>query len=91
MCGTPVVAFNRSASQESLHPRGSILLNDVSVRSLAATILSVCRGDILFSLQDLQISMLSMYKTVNPYTHAHKMLIALMKLREKQQNITYKV
>lgn len=85
--GTPVIAFNRSASQESVHPSGSLMLNEVSIPSLVEAILSVCRGDHTFSQESLEYSRKMIYRSVNPYTHAATMFKSLVSLRTKQQQM----
>jgi hypothetical protein len=90
VCGTPVVAFNRSASQESLHPMASRLL-DVSADSIAevADVITQALADPARSLnwtsEGMSVASRDSYALFAPHVQAKAMLRALRKIRINSQ------
>jgi glycosyltransferase involved in cell wall biosynthesis len=78
-CGTPLLAFNRSASQESVHPMGSRLLQEVSVRALGEAILAglIAPQGWGWSAETLARSAADVKKRFSPSAHVLRMLKAL--------------
>ena len=78
-CGTPVLAFNRSASQESLHPLASHVIRDVSVEALANAVWHAYSNPRTFnwSSENFARASADVVRQFSPRTHAIRMLNVL--------------
>ena len=86
VCGTPVLAFNRSASQESLHPSASRLLEVTgdSVQLLAAGLLLALEepSRLHWSREGMMAAARDSHALFAPHMQARAMLRALRKIRQ---------
>jgi glycosyltransferase involved in cell wall biosynthesis len=76
MTKTPVIAFNRSANQESLHPLSRILIENISVDELVNAIIGVVVSPEKYglSVSGLTQAEREMRLIVNPVIQAQKMI-----------------
>lgn len=77
---TPVIAFNRSANQESLHPLARVLLEDVNISNFAETIVDVAVNPTKYGINSssLDIASRETLFSVHPLKQTRKMINAIL-------------
>lgn len=89
VCGTPVLAFNSSASQESLHPRASYLIEvmPTSISLIGKAIVDALvapQQQFNWSTEGLAAAAVNTYQLLAPDVQAKQMVNALKRLKKRR-------
>ena len=90
VCGTPVVAFNRSASQESLHPLASrtVESSSQSIAEVSKAIVDAMEEPTKhfnWTTEGMSTASVESYATFSPYAQVDRMHDALRSIRRQNE------